>query len=209
MSTPAAPFLDGAWTVCRGVVYDRKKQSVRWVIWCESTPAPEIRYILHAVVQLYPVVLSFPCGAWPHILLFHPFSSNFSGIRETRSKSKFKKRNGGRHVTESIVMILPRRWVLPVITNQWYSIVIFWIPGGNSREFLPFPRELRGIHRVFKIFVADHFFSVLTHSTTWAIFELNLQWRPWPNVLAFLDSSSLPFSYRYRNVEIGGLPTVK
>ena len=56
--------------------------------------------------------------------------------------------------------------------REFPGIVMFWIQGGNSQEFVRFQRELRGIHRSFVfclIFVADHdVFSVLTHSTTQA-----------------------------------------
>ena len=57
-------------------------------------------------------------------------------------------------------------------SRQFPDIVMCWIQGGNSREFVRFRRKLRGIHRSFVfclIFVADHdIFSVLTHSITQA-----------------------------------------
>ena len=57
-------------------------------------------------------------------------------------------------------------------SREFPGIVMSLIQGGNSREFVRFRRELRGIHRSFVfclIFVADHdIFSVLTHSTTQA-----------------------------------------
>ena len=52
--------------------------------------------------------------------------------------------------------------------REFPGIVMSWISGGNSREFLKFRRELRGIHRslVFlKFFVADYdIFSAAQHA---------------------------------------------
>jgi len=90
--------------------------------------------------------------------------------------------------------------------REFPGIVMCWIQGGNSREFVRFRRELRGIHRSFVfclIFVADHdIFSVLTHSTTQAyclfLSKTFSDVLNWPNFLAFLDSRTS--KYRYRNI---------
>ena len=57
--------------------------------------------------------------------------------------------------------------------REFPGIVMSWISGGNSREFLQFQRELRGIHS----FIVAYYdiFSVAQHRVILPSFEQNLQ----------------------------------